>query len=359
MNIFLDTTLTYQDPFLKTLNNSILLKIVEELGGCIYISTVVLEETKEHLRKNISKELRDLNSSIEKYNKLVKNEVNIDIESNIETHIKELDKFYKGLEEKGVLEIVEYDNNILPIIVERAIKRKKPFDEKKDEFRDAIIWLSYANYINENELEECYFLTNNTSDYYDDDKRSLHPDLQGDCTSINLIKSAKELISSTNEEIKEILPSIKEKVKLEKWMELNPINEESVTELLNNNCEDRIINYVNNYFLDGNTPSNSEYVVDYLELDTLYVTGIKGVFHEIIDDEIYISGTMKLDVYADNMVYNSVRDKGEDRYSNFGGLKLYMELEFSLTHNGPDGIDDFEINGVWSLKEVIDKPYEI
>lgn len=341
INVFIDTTLTYQDSFFKNVTNKLLIKIVEELKGTIYMSSVVLEETKHHIRKNISERIKRLKSDLNDFNKLSRTNKIIEIEKDVEKYIVQLDEFYKELHDKGIFEIVDYDNNILPIIVDRAINRKKPFSENKDEFRDAIIWLSYCNEINSNELENCYLITNNTSDYYDNGKKGLHPDLQADCNNIKLVKFAKEIIESSNNMIKNILP----KAKLAKWIDENPLDDKNLIELLNNECEDRITSYLQEYFMEGNIPSNGNDMIDCLELDAFYVTDVPGSYYEIVDDEIYVSGTMKLDVYAELIAYD------DDGYNSIAGSgRIEMELEFSLNHKGEEGLQGIEINGVWKFK---------
>lgn len=360
MNIFLDTTLTYQDPYLKSISNNTLLKLVHLYDKKIYISRVALEETKQHLRKNISREIKELKKSIDKYNRICKDEKYININENIEEYIEELDGYYNNLQERGILEILDYNNDILPILVERAIKRIKPFDEKKDEFRDAIIWLTYANYINENKLEDCYFITNNTGDYYDNDNISLHPDLKKDCDNIKLVKSANELIINIDKTLKEILEvtdfedieDAKVRIALEQWIKGNKINEDSIRNILSEECYYKIVDFINNYFYDGNIPSNIESVISYLELNEIESLEVKDIHYEIIKDEIYISGEIELKIYADLMVYNPIRDHGEDRYSSYGSGDFFMIVEFSLTHEGENGIGEFEINKILKFIEI-------
>lgn len=51
------------------------------------------------------------------------------------------------------------------------------------------------------------------------------------------------------------------------------------------------------------------------------------------------------------MEYNSVRDAGEDRYYNLGSREFYILAEFSLTHEGGNGIGRFEINKILEFLE--------
>lgn len=351
MNIFIDTTLTHQDPFFKTVTNKMLLKLVKELGGTIYMSSVVLEETKEHLKKNINERIKKLRKDIDEYNKLTKTKIELEINENIESYVWELENFYEQLENNNILKIIDYENDILPIIAERKIKQKKLFSENKDRFRDAIIWLSYANNItNANLLDKCYFITN-TLDNYAMDKINLHPDLQNDYSNIKLVKSSKEIIDSFDEEIISALHNVKAKDKLLDWINKNPINNESLTKLLNSECESSINSYLIKYLNNGNIPYNMKCFVGNLELDTFFVTDVKDINYKIIDDVIYISGLMEINAHVNIMIYSCVRDPEDDKYFNYGNSTINIQLKFSLTHKGEEGIEDLEINGVWKFRE--------
>lgn len=352
MNIFIDTTCTFQDPFFKNINNRILFNLLDEFGGCIYISNVVLEETKVKLKKNIEETLSGIQKNINDYNKISLNNIELNIDYNIEKYINELDNFYNELSDEGKLEILEYKNEILPKVIDRAINRIKPFSEGKDEFRDAVIWLTYSEYINEEELEECYFITNNTKDYYDKDSKDLHDDLKADCKNIKLVKSSKELIKlicSKNSIDKEHVGNI---VILEEWIKSNKVNENLLLDVFNEEFNDKIYQFILEFLLNGNIPMNTRELVDHYELDTFYIKGIEDISYEIIEEEIYITGIMKVKVEADRKLYNSVREsRDEECYFSNGTANIILELEFTLLHEGEKGAKDLQIDKVWKFEE--------
>lgn len=352
MNVFIDTTLTHEDPFFQTVTNKTLLKLVEELGGTLYLSNVVIEETKENLRKNLLKEIRSISKSTLKFNRLALSKIEINFDDNVENYVQELEKFYNELEKSGLLEIVEYENDILPEIINRAIKRKKPFSENKNEFRDAIIWLTYAKKINDNSLEDSFLITNNILDFYSSEKTGLHPDLQKDCSCVQLVKTAKEIIESKDGRISELVADIQTKQLLLDWIEKNPIDDDFLCQLLTSNCEDNIGEFIENHLLEGNLPMNSTFFGEYLEIDSFFIVEVKNTFYEIINEEIYVSGIVVVEAYADVMAYNSVRDPGDEMHYKTDSTNVKLELEFSLTHKGEEGLESFEITGIWEFLEI-------
>ena len=53
MNLFLDTTVFYDDPFLEKPHIKSIIKIFQQNNFQIYVSNVVLMETKRHFEKNL------------------------------------------------------------------------------------------------------------------------------------------------------------------------------------------------------------------------------------------------------------------------------------------------------------------
>src|SRR5690606_13987667 len=84
-----------------------------------------------------------------------------------EKSISQLQEFYKNLISAKVIDVLEYSNDFLPKIIDRAINKGKPFSETKTELKDAVIWLSYANYAEEYDLDDCILLSENVADFCD------------------------------------------------------------------------------------------------------------------------------------------------------------------------------------------------
>ncbi|MDU7577927.1 MAG: PIN domain-containing protein [Bacillus subtilis] len=225
MNFFLDTNILFDDPFLKGNYNRQLTEIVrmslkldkeylkktgyqsefldEEYK--IYISSVVYEESKNKYIEKIEKifnQLKDFNTSIEKYmdsdkiaeSPFTKNQC-----------IQRFDEYYDSLQQDGIVEILEPYNNITKDLIDRAVHKRGPFfNNNKNEFRDAVIWLTYSSFAEKNELKNCYLITNNVNDFADLENKNkvplvLHSELIKDSNKFIVYKSIKELVTSDGE----------------------------------------------------------------------------------------------------------------------------------------------------------------
>ncbi|BFP41572.1 hypothetical protein FGF1_24170 [Flavobacteriaceae bacterium GF1] len=234
VNIFIDSTALFSDPFWKQNFSRVLLDLQSKTSDIrIFISSVVLEETENNFKKRI-KSLHDrISNAIRGLNSLVESDDSIEIEiPSPEAYLESFQDFYRVSFSKGIFIEVPLNNQILPEVISRAVKRKDPFftdikGKKKQEFRDAIIWLSYTDYIRLNGLSNCFFISANKTEFWDEENSNLHPDLFGDCTNIKIYETLRELI--LNEE--EIL-RIKGKKEFEEWIENQDFNHDKISSYL-------------------------------------------------------------------------------------------------------------------------------
>lgn len=174
MRVFLDTTVFYNNYFLDSFPGRMLLDYAEETGQPVCISSIVLAEA----RHNLEKLLTEVDNNNRRAEKALRNRLSY---SSVKQKVlDEYDQRYRQLVNIGAVEILEPNNEFLPEVVRRAIHRKKPFTEAKTEFRDCIIWLTYAAYANSEGEDDYVFITANTTDYLDSKKQNIHPDLRSD-----------------------------------------------------------------------------------------------------------------------------------------------------------------------------------
>ncbi|CAF1775668.1 PIN domain-containing protein [Bacillus subtilis] len=215
MNFFIDTNVLFSDPFLKNNEGKRLIDMVrmslhmdretiERTGynseflherSKIYISSVVYAETKNKYFEKID----ELFSHLEKFDDGIK--VFIESEEGVkppytkEQYQQQFDQYYDELQQEGIIEILHPYDDITKPLIDRAVNKKPPFfNGKKNEFRDFVIWSTYSSFVKENNLENCYFITNNVHDFFDPDcKDQLHPELLKEYDKFIVYKSFKEL----------------------------------------------------------------------------------------------------------------------------------------------------------------------
>ncbi|WP_347175523.1 PIN domain-containing protein [Polaribacter uvawellassae] len=350
MNIFIDTSVIYKDPFWKGNFFSELIDIVKEKEIGLYISDVVLMEIERNYGKIVDQQIFQLSkahSEIDHYQMSLENESIIDKDKSI----KGLKSHYKKLIDEGILTLLKYSNEMMPEIVNRAVYRKKPFTETKTELKDTIIWLTYAEHAEKQKLKDCILLTNNVSDFCDTEKLKekifeIHPDLQKDSKRFKVYKSPKELIQNEKSTLQFITQ------RFGSWLEEQEFDNQFVLELLKENFEkeikDRVEREYENLNLDDVFREEDYYLDGYVSPGFIEITDVDAIEIDTFNDECIISGQVFISCDVEGYQYNPVRDKGEDRYNYFGELTNVGILTFSFYYDKSEiprslNLDDYEI----------------
>ncbi|WP_437834606.1 PIN domain-containing protein (plasmid) [Niallia taxi] len=309
MNIFLDTTLTFSDPFFKKGYNHIFLKLAKQYKDIqFYMSDVVLQETIRHFKVNTDEQLhkiRQAENALGDYKPSFpaseKNWINHKVVEESRTLINQFEAFYKNLQEEGTLIILNSPGDLLAELIYRAVNRIRPFKEGKSEFRDAVTWLTYKDYIEKNQLIDCYFISNNVNDFFDNDKVKLHPDLIKDNIDIKPFVNFTKLKENDNK-IKLYIEDKERRIEeIQEYIEANHINEEFVIDVLvenTNEISDLCNEYINTHFPPTEIP------MDRFFRDFLHKVKIKNAHlapssltnfkSEIIVEEIILSGVVSI-----------------------------------------------------------------
>ncbi|MFJ7662014.1 PIN domain-containing protein [Lysinibacillus sp. NPDC097162] len=341
-NIFLDTTLTYKDPFFKSNFNRILLKLAEYHKFPIFMSKVVYDETRNKFEENVKLKIQKLDSALEELDVYHPTELNVaTIKSTKEDFYSKFDEFYQDLITRGILEIIDLDNSLLPILVDRSIKRIKPFGNKKQEFRDAITWLTYATKAEKENLSNCYFITENINDFCQG-KGNIHPDLLEDSKKFQHYVSVKEMLEKES-----VLVPLIRTIDLVKWVESENIDEDYVLEILNPQF-DNIFNEINHFVFNteiGNFVEDA-YEEGYSELWDMDIIEVEETSIEVIGDEIIITGVAKVNANLEFYFYNPLRDSRHDDYIHVGGDGVELNLDFTFSYNTNREVQHFEVNKI-------------
>lgn len=345
MNVFLDSTELFSDPFFKNYYHKLLLKICERQGFCIYISRVVLDETNNNAKKELSKLLPNCKRQLERLENLLPSNVTLykEIEYSMDKFEKDFYERYTELEQQGLIKILNPDNSILPEIIERAIKGKKPFSEGKDEFRDCVIWLSYVNELENNNLDNCFLISNNTRDFYNTDETDLHEELKKDSNKFKLFKSIKEFISQQSEVV-----TLLSRIETQEWAKNENIDENYILNLINNMQSDTVFSELQEFFgnLQPYQMSEDFYELGNVLLSFIDIDSISDVVIEALEDEILSSGIITVIGDAEVEMYNPNWDLISEKYNHVGSITLKIEAVFHLVFSKQKVIEDFSLSHV-------------
>ncbi len=354
MNIFIDTSILYKDPFWRGNFYKELLDIIKEKDINLYISELVLMELEKNYERMIDEQdvaLRKVMGNVEHFQIAILEKPVIDKAESI----KQLKNFYANLVSEKTARIVKFENSWLPEIVERAIWRKKPFSQTKTELKDAIIWLSYAKLAEMKKSKNCIFLTENISDFCDMDKAKndifeIHPELEKDSKRFAVYRSPKELIRSEKIKLQKV------SIKFSKWFSEQNFDEQFVLNLISSryskDVETGIENFLDNsqlynVFYDDFAPSG------YLSLYDFEILSVDEIAVDTSADDCLVSGEIYSFCTVKGYAYNAVRDSGEEQHKFYGEREVNIKLTFSFYYNRDEIPRYFEIDDV----EIVDEEY--
>eukprot|EP00388_Colpodella_angusta_P005077 GDKJ01015989.1.p1 GENE.GDKJ01015989.1~~GDKJ01015989.1.p1 ORF type:complete len:354 (+),score=42.70 GDKJ01015989.1:65-1126(+) len=350
MNIFIDTSILFTDPFFKEIFKKEILNACKYGRLNIFISEVVIKELIHNYEKNLDKIIIDIKNININSNKQIVDFVEFPIPEKQNLIIK-LENFFAELSQLKCFHILPVSNDFLPIVLEKAIKRLKPFTEKKTEIKDALIWLTYTTYINENELEDCYLLTQNVNDFghkQADETFIIHPELQKECTVIKLINNFKDIHKIYNSYLEKQQEVIKRKFTL--WLEKENINKDYVHTILWNNYVDKVADNISNYIDKINLEKYFEdsHLINmggYAEINEFYWGNCSEIEIEVLEENAIISGILEVSGEIQGYGYNSVRDPGDEKFPFIGSADAEFKVYFNFLID-EEGIHDFEITDI-------------
>jgi hypothetical protein len=214
MNVFLDTTVLYNDPFFRSNYNRLLLEKSKVSTFKLYISIVVVKELRKQLERNIEKFNKQIKSSKRSIAGNCKdvNKYKFDNIS-IEEELKYFDEFYANISKDADVIIVNYEDEeeiMLEKVFTRALNKQKPFKENGEGFKDALLWESYIQYASYRKMKNCILISANVRDFASSDHKknnqivlNLHTDLVSEFPYfLKLYKNSQDFING--EELKSI-----------------------------------------------------------------------------------------------------------------------------------------------------------
>ncbi len=202
-HIIIDTNIIHLDFKLNKARIVTLCNTSTILGHEIFIPEVVIDEIVKQYDEKAEEYINSFNKALKKLSDLSTSPITqtpIDAKSFISNYRNELNNRIKQL---GI-GIIPYPNTGHKIMVARELGKKKPFKDSTKGYRDALIWDSVMEHT-QKYSSNCgiIFLTANSKDFADKDKKDLHTDLIADCisngiptTSIRLVTDIQNFIDN-------------------------------------------------------------------------------------------------------------------------------------------------------------------
>lgn len=332
MKIFFDTNVFYTDLLFEHPEIKLLLEMSSDNFIEIYISSMVVCELKKKYLQDVKDKIRKINSSLEDLRKLHIVISNIKYER---VDIIFTDRIEKIKREYNV-NVLEYTNDILEIMINRYFESKAPFHKKSDAWKDYIIWNSYEQIINNSKDEDYIFISNNTNDFASQsNKEELHTDFLVENKNIRYYHFIKDLFEKDDvfKRIREEFEKLRPLKKLKDFIKgKDEINE----------------NFIENNFIENIVSAIEEIyrMFEYVEVVELrdYIE-VNSIDYDIQIEEhtLLVYGnliiTNQIDVYSNNINRESCDDWYEldEAYA-----KLGMDFSFIISVN--ENTEDFELS---------------
>ena len=179
MDVIIDTNIIRRDLKLNDRNFEILLDYLSNTNSKLILPSIVVEEiiglysrTLKERQDEFERAQKKLKSTVIKIDIADPPEINFDQEAN-----NYLDFIHDKLNTSEA-NIIEYKNEFLPELVQRAIQRKKPLGEKGQQFRDGLLWLTLLDYAESTQEKRIAFISDNPKDFAEKGENSLNLELK-------------------------------------------------------------------------------------------------------------------------------------------------------------------------------------
>lgn len=327
INIFLDSNALYSDPTMIKGHNRKFFEKINSINGNIYICDVVYKEIINNYKKQLNTIVLDISkskSNLKKLNIDIEN-INIDVEEKLNEIKSTIDKYIK---DKKLIKL-ETDNSVLSEVIDRSINRKKPFSENKEEFRDCIIWLTYANAVENNDLDNCILITRNKSDFCNKEG-TLHDDLLSDTKRFKVYKDIYTFLKSESELIEkleyDILPKIETSIKCKTKdykIEECEFNKENIF----NNIYDEVYSYLIGLHEEEIIELFHPVYIENIEAHGMDIISIdkNNTDVDLRNSNIIESGNILIDASADLTVYF------DEEYISIGSAEITLNASYLAT----------------------------
>lgn len=159
--------------------HKLLYDYLEKTDSHILLPKLVLDESKTVYKRTLHEKYEKYQEKGNLLNSLLisrKELESIDIDKEVENFTSHILSIYSKFHKEY---LIEYDPMMLEEAVRRAINKIRPCSEKKEEFRDTLLWLTVLNVAKSQDEKNIVFISENTSDFCSANNQ-LHPDLVKD-----------------------------------------------------------------------------------------------------------------------------------------------------------------------------------
>lgn len=211
MKVFLDTNIFYNNWFVSNANFKLFYHYLNNNQHELLLSELVVQEVNNIRERELSETISEIKRLIKNGSKLNATPFRFNI-SDLGINNYNIKEILKS--EVHWVKSIDYNSITQSQVVERALKLIKPFTDQEKGYRDTLIWLSFLNYLKENDIQDdVAFITNNKSDFFKakNNPVKFNDDLESDIKNLELkakIIPYKSLFDFVNDKADKIVDSV-------------------------------------------------------------------------------------------------------------------------------------------------------
>lgn len=211
MKVTLDTNILVQDFWFNSTYLKVFLDELNIIPATLHIPEIVIDETVNKYRENLTEKVAELNKTNSTISKLLNKEVAYKPIDIIKA-TKNYEKFLMNKLKEVKAQILPYPEVPHKYIVKSILERRRPFKKGDAGYRDFLIWQTIKK-LEAWGTEEIVFLTHNTKDF---GESGFLSDEYTDKTTGNKNFKISTAVSTFNDEY--ILPRLKKLEELKKQL---------------------------------------------------------------------------------------------------------------------------------------------
>jgi hypothetical protein len=142
----------------------------------VVVPELVIREVIGRFSDELRKRKDDVAKSAESLRRLIASPSE-PMEVPITESVREYESFLRQTLAASKVEIVPLPKIDVSDIADRAIYRRRPFDEKGSGFRDSLVWTNFTDCLAESPTARAVLVSNDSKAFFDGDKSGLHADL--------------------------------------------------------------------------------------------------------------------------------------------------------------------------------------
>ncbi|MFQ6584903.1 PIN domain-containing protein [Priestia megaterium] len=361
MNIFLDTNVFYNDPFLQKGKNPILLRLARHEDVKLFINETVYSEILRQHKAFLDQKINSANDALAKIMPFLNvRRDQFDLKVKLSDLLSDFSGQFEEFKEEERLHIIPYDADVLKHIVDNDMFDKPPFVKikqltnkddkkityKKKEVRDSIIWHSYQVYIEKMCIEDCFFISNNTKEFGVDGSSKgpkeqpypLHPELSKN-DKITAFRTVHDFLAYNNDKIKDLFQDTELHTQILSQELYDQVYDELedglAEELIKKHFKDQIFYETFSYLSEKQTDDIHEdyFMGGYISPSTDgEITNFSLEEVDIYGEDIVVAVYADVEVDVDIYLYNPVHDGRHDKfeYHSTDTVKVTEGLVFLL-----------------------------